>query len=430
MVQEIDALARTKSRHASTSSSAAVTLADTGRRNTTHTRERLSTQLHRPTTSGWYVKMEGMLLKSKRSPGFKKSVSKRYFVLKVEPASKSAELEYYEGKTLKGAMTLQGATVCPGAGGSFVLHGPDRTWYMRPVDTDMQESLAWIKAIQCGIDRNWPKIGSKSPVTTNKVPQPDPIPVLPVSQPSETAEIETPLEAEVALELTGDLAVHERCPTAIIPPTAVGQVYPSSQKTRIAVPESIQSWKIPAGEAARRPPWGTTAAVPDYTPPEVTTTPENICVTFDGRCPPVDPEDATGIAFCVDETGLNRSSYAGRYTVLPDSGRPLCPWGRTGVEGRGAFARWGPNHFCTLVLTRQAREVSSGEFSQTEFEFLCLPRDGGGWVLPEGPVPPSERHTATAARIFRQSVLAHTCCATNDKARALILRVFDQSIDS
>lgn len=79
-----------------------------------------SVVLTRPETSGWLVKKEGMLNKSKRGPGFKKSVVKRYFILKVEPISKNAEFEYYEGKTARGSMPLQGAAVKPAVGGAFV----------------------------------------------------------------------------------------------------------------------------------------------------------------------------------------------------------------------------------------------------------------------------------------------------------------------
>ena len=35
-----------------------------------------------------------------------------------------------------------------------------------------------------------------------------------------------------------------------------------------------------------------------------------------------------------------------------DNGIPLNPWGRTGLRGRGALLRWGPNHYIMLVVTR------------------------------------------------------------------------------
>jgi hypothetical protein len=69
--------------------------------------------------------------------------------------------------------------------------------------------------------------------------------------------------------------------------------------------------------------------------------------------------------------------------------------------------RWGPNHYSTLVLTRQipkAKNSDASEDGQRDFEFLCVPDGCGGWGLPQGVVPPSERHTATAARVFRHEV--------------------------
>jgi hypothetical protein len=39
-----------------------------------------------------------------------------------------------------------------------------------------------------------------------------------------------------------------------------------------------------------------------------------------------------------------------------DNGIPLNPIGRTGLRGRGALPRWGPNHYVILVITRYERE--------------------------------------------------------------------------
>ncbi len=35
-----------------------------------------------------------------------------------------------------------------------------------------------------------------------------------------------------------------------------------------------------------------------------------------------------------------------------DNGIPLNPFGRTGLRGRGALPRWGPNHYVVLIITR------------------------------------------------------------------------------
>lgn len=46
----------------------------------------------------------------------------------------------------------------------------------------------------------------------------------------------------------------------------------------------------------------------------------------------------------------DRRSVLGQYKVK--SGFPLNPVGRTGIEGRGCLASWGPNHEQRLIVTR------------------------------------------------------------------------------
>lgn len=456
MSNEIDLLTKSKLRQSGPHNSVAKSM--TKGREPSQSNRRLTTksmvtsaQLHRPTTSGWRVKKEGMLLKSKRSPGFKKSVSMRYFVLKVEPISKVAELEYYDGKTLKGAMTLQGASVSPGTNGSFILHGLDRTWYvlslkqirlvqasiklnlllvellfryMSPVESDLQESLSWIKAIKTGIERNWEQRhdtrkrtpGASTPISNQPHSEEATLDSTAMGErDSRTIVSQAPLsEVPISKKMA---PVYVACPTPIVPPTSSGAAYVGVGPNRIAV-------------AADHISWASTFESGTYCPPEVLTTPENVCFTIDGRCPLVDTMDPRGIAFCVEMTGLNRTSYAGRYTIASDSGRPLCPWGRTGATGRGAFARWGPNHYSTLVLTRKNYgQVEKGSEESAAFEFLVI-SNGQGWELPQGPVPPSERHTATAARMFKRDLLTQSCCPSDAAARDLVIRVFDEGIDS
>ncbi|RWS12646.1 protein ced-11-like protein [Dinothrombium tinctorium] len=56
-------------------------------------------------------------------------------------------------------------------------------------------------------------------------------------------------------------------------------------------------------------------------------------------------------SWCVNEDGVN-------ILYKLENGIPRNPFGRTGLRGRGALPRWGPNHYVVLVITRwQASKV-------------------------------------------------------------------------
>lgn len=80
-----------------------------------------------------------------------------------------------------------------------------------------------------------------------------------------------------------------------------------------------------------------------------------------------DPEDVTNVAEELVSLGAERDA----------AGRPLHPYGRTGLAGRGALGRWGPNVMVIAVVTRTAgasgAEVLLG--SPEASEALVLPRD-------------------------------------------------------
>ena len=38
---------------------------------------------------------------------------------------------------------------------------------------------------------------------------------------------------------------------------------------------------------------------------------------------------------------------------LDSEGRPLNPFGRTGMRGRGTFGKWGPNHAADAIVSRR-----------------------------------------------------------------------------
>lgn len=51
---------------------------------------------------------------------------------------------------------------------------------------------------------------------------------------------------------------------------------------------------------------------------------------------------------------VDRRSFTGNYD-LDSERRPLNPYGRTGIVGRGLLGRWGPNHAADPIVTKWKR---------------------------------------------------------------------------
>uniref|UniRef100_T1IZ08 Uncharacterized protein n=1 Tax=Strigamia maritima TaxID=126957 RepID=T1IZ08_STRMM len=71
---------------------------------------------------------------------------------------------------------------------------------------------------------------------------------------------------------------------------------------------------------------------------------------------------------------------------LDSTGLPINPLGRTGLRGRGALLRWGPNHAIYLAITRFRTEgqLQSVYTEPKTVEFVISPHDGSQWILPGG----------------------------------------------
>lgn len=66
-------------------------------------------------------------------------------------------------------------------------------------------------------------------------------------------------------------------------------------------------------------------------------------------------------SWCLTEDGTN-------VLFKLDNGLPRNPFGRTGLRGRGALPRWGPNHYTVLIITRwQTSRSSMGSNRVLEF---------------------------------------------------------------
>ncbi len=83
-------------------------------------------------------------------------------------------------------------------------------------------------------------------------------------------------------------------------------------------------------------------------------------------------------------------SFEGPISHDLQTGRPLCPLGRTGLTGRGNLGKWGPNHAADAMVTRVS---DSGEM-----ELLIVQRPSGKWAVPGGFVDKGEEPLTTALR--------------------------------
>lgn len=134
-----------------------------------------------------------------------------------------------------------------------------------------------------------------------------------------------------------------------------GHTYPS----RLHVPEDFVRWSIP---------WG------DYEPTWID--------VHGGDKPPpwADPAEPSKI-----KNLDKRASFEGPLWIVPPSGRPLNPRGRTGVSGRGRLGKWGPNHAADPIVTRFDPK------RPTVAQMAAIKRgDTGAWACPGGMVDAGE----------------------------------------
>ncbi|KAG7162532.1 ADP-ribose pyrophosphatase-like [Homarus americanus] len=95
--------------------------------------------------------------------------------------------------------------------------------------------------------------------------------------------------------------------------------------------------------------------------------------------------------------------------------------GRTGITGRGALGRWGPNHAADPIVTRwkiAGNLVVKGETGKPILQFVCIQRrDCGDWAIPGGMVDPGEQVSATLLREFLEEALNSLEMTEDDKNR-------------
>ena len=83
---------------------------------------------------------------------------------------------------------------------------------------------------------------------------------------------------------------------------------------------------------------------------------------------------------------INRVSHSGKYALHPGHGMPLNPGGRTNIQGRGVFRRYGPNHGAEMILSRWKRKGGSllrDHFDEPMLEVLMIKKGSSPeWQLP------------------------------------------------
>jgi nicotinate (nicotinamide) nucleotide adenylyltransferase len=84
-------------------------------------------------------------------------------------------------------------------------------------------------------------------------------------------------------------------------------------------------------------------------------------------------------------------SFEGPIQHDPETGRPLNPLGRTGIQGRGLLGKWGPNHAADAIVTRISPTTGF-------LEVLLIQRECGAWAIPGGMVDDGEAPLAAAYR--------------------------------
>ena len=104
-----------------------------------------------------------------------------------------------------------------------------------------------------------------------------------------------------------------------------------------------------------------------------------------------DPGELSRDEFLLFSKSGYMRSFEGAINHDPISGRPLNPIGRTGISGRGALYKWGPNHAADALLTHVSAETGL-------LEVLLIKRPCGAWAMPGGFLDAGENPLVAARR--------------------------------
>ncbi|KAF7636488.1 Nudix hydrolase domain-containing protein [Meloidogyne graminicola] len=159
--------------------------------------------------------------------------------------------------------------------------------------------------------------------------------------------------------------------------------YSRSNIYRVRVKDNQVSWDSDFGECSYSP--------KDYT-----------ASTIIGR-PWADHEDPCFYTFNqIDDAGIDRRSFHGVYS-LDQSGRPLNPFGRTGLRGRGVLGKWGPNHASDAIVSR----FIGGDDGKQMLQFVAIVRnDTDDLAIPGGMINIGEDPRQASIREFCEEALS------------------------
>eukprot|EP00047_Mylnosiga_fluctuans_P004945 m.237458 g.237458 ORF g.237458 m.237458 type:complete len:284 (-) comp13143_c0_seq1:98-949(-) len=147
--------------------------------------------LHSPLeTRTWLVLHQGYLLKTKIK-ALRKSTKLRLFVLKQNPNTMESRIEYYEGYTPKGGVSLENAKIHVEKDGVFHILTPSRTFYLQSEKGNLATATAWVLAIHRAIVKQESAKKSRESMSSPQKPAPAPTPAVSASTTSSnTAAIE------------------------------------------------------------------------------------------------------------------------------------------------------------------------------------------------------------------------------------------------
>jgi hypothetical protein len=136
--------------------------------------------------------------------------------------------------------------------------------------------------------------------------------------------------ASLARQLFLSRGVSPNIMTRFLHSKARTPAYTGSSIQRFVVPDDKVPWSVPFPEYTPI----------DYTAPVVLSKPvwADVDITTDN------------IPFNEVDGKVDRRSFEGKYDIV--DGKPLNPFGRTGLKGRGLLGRWGPNHAADPVVSR------------------------------------------------------------------------------
>jgi len=182
------------------------------------------------------------------------------------------------------------------------------------------------------------------------------------------------------------------------PHVAARQQFPH-YPARLAVRDDLVEWSV---------------AWPDYAP-TIFTAPH--VLANDRSVKPggwADPQDVTSISAAEWAT---RASYEGE-SKRDGAGRPLNPFGRTGMAERGYLGKWGPNFAADPIVTRF--HPTSGQLQVV----AIMRRDTGVVALPGGMVDAGEAVSATVRREFEEEAVNLPDEASRAEATQLLNDLF------